>query len=450
MRKIQNRSMLILLLTLAFFAGIVYHITNLSIHASEWASMPINGHIADTTGLDHAGTIYDRNGVILAQSVNGKRIYNEDETTRRACLHVVGDDSINISTAVQTAYRSELGSYNIVFGLGLPESLKKGSDLTLTIDSKMQKAAYEALGSNRGAVVVYNYKTGEILCLASTPAYDPENIPDDIETNDEYEGAYINRCVSATYPPGSTFKLVTAAAALNNVKEAENSTYDCQGSAEIGGKEVTCYEISGLVDMKQAMCESCNLYFGQYAVNLGKDAMTRQAEAMGFNKNITYDGIETAKSVYNVKNATTNDLAWSGVGQYTVLESPLNMAMISASIANGGKAYEPYILKTNPNPLKFEGHKTKTMLDSKTASMLYEMMDYTAANNYGKSSFSDTLDVCAKTGTAEVDEGGAHAWVTGFCKDEDHPLAFAVIVEHGDSGYRAAVPVAASVLAAVA
>ncbi|MDD6488791.1 MAG: penicillin-binding transpeptidase domain-containing protein [Clostridia bacterium] len=456
MKRTRTRSIMVLIMTLAFFAGLIYFIANLAVHSAEWSSMPQNSHLSDSNGLENAGKIYDINGVVLAQSVDGKRVYNEDEEIRKACLHVVGDDTINISTAIQTAYRSELSGYNFIFGLGLPSSVSSGRDITLTIDSNVQKAAYEALGSNRGAIVIYNYKTGEILCMVSTPTYDPQNRPSDIDTNDEYEGAYINRAISASYPPGSTFKLVTAAAALENMDNIEDRTYYCSGSDTIGGKEVTCYQASGEVDFKNALAESCNCYFAQLALDLGKDKMTEQAEKMGFNSSIKFDNIETIDSTYNVSKANDNDLAWSGVGQYTVLETPMNMAVISSAIANGGTPVMPHIIKNISMPFGMKSSdKTSStgsqMMSENTAKTLYDMMDYTVESNYGKSYFSDKLDICAKTGTAEVGNGkGAHAWVTGFAKDKDCPLAFSVIVENGDSGYSVAIPTATAVLNAAA
>lgn len=456
MKKTRTRSVMVLIMTLAFFAGLAYFITNLTIHASEWSSMPQNEHLSDSNGLEHSGKIYDVNGTVLAQSIDGKRVYNEDEKIRKACLHVVGDDTINISTAIQTVYRSELSGYSFIFGLGLPSSISSGRDITLTIDSEVQKAAYEALGSNKGAVVVYNYKTGEIVCMVSTPTYDPQNKPSDIDTNDAYEGAYINRVLSASYPPGSTFKLVTAATALENIENVEDRTYYCTGSDMIGGKKITCYEVSGEVDFKEALAQSCNTYFGHLAVDLGKDKMTKQAEKMGFNSYIGFDNIETVKSTYNVSKADDGDLAWSGVGQYTVLETPINMAMISAAIANEGTPITPHIVKNISLPfgIKSSDRSSSTgsqMMSAKAAQKLYDMMDYTVKSNYGKSSFSDNLDVCAKTGTAEVgNDKGAHAWVTGFTKDNDCPLAFSVIVENGNSGFSVAIPVASRVLNAAA
>ncbi len=456
MRKTRFRSFPVLMITLAFFVGLVYFMINLVIHSSEWASMPYNGHLSESDTLEMTGTITDRNGVILAKTENGERIYNEDEDIRRACLHVVGDNSVNISTAIQTLYRSELSGYNFILGLGSPDFMKTSSDIRLTIDSEVQKAAYKAMGNYKGAVIVYNYKTGEIICMVSTPTYDPENIPEDIDTNSDYEGAYINRTISASYPPGSTFKLITASAALEKDENNEHREYDCIGYTEIGGKTVNCYSVSGHVDMKDALMNSCNAYFAELTVDIGKDSMQKQAEKMGFNSSWRFDGIETVKSSYDVSKADENSLAWSGIGQYTVLESPINMAIRSSAIANGGNSVTPKLIM-NIDTLfggslkQSDNSPSKTMMSAETADKIKDMMDYTVENYYGKSYFSNYLDVCAKTGTAEIsDDGISHAWVTGFTKDEDCPLAFSVIVEKGESGYQVAIPIAGTVLDAAA
>lgn len=448
MKQIRTRSAMILLMTLAFLFGLAYHTANLVIHAQEWALSPYNEHLTAVGDLAYGGTIYDRNGIELAYSSDGVRYYSNDEQIRRSCLHIVGDDSTNIANSIQNIYRSELMGYDFVFAFGMPKNFRKGKDITLTIDTDLQKAALNALGEYKGAVVFYNYQTGEIVCMVSTPAYDPQNVPEDIETNDLYEGAYLNRVLSGVYPPGSTFKLVTGAAGLENIDDIEDKIYLCTGSDKIGGKDIVCESAIGNVNLKDALAFSCNAYFGHLAYDLGKEKMTQQAQKMGFNQRISFDGLETAKSIYDVSEATDNDLAWSGVGQYTVLETPMNMAMISAAIANDGVPVMPYVVQ-NITDSNFHHQRTmgNRMMSSETAQKLYDMMDYTVDINYGKYRFSDTLDVCAKTGTAEAgDYGEAHAWITGFCKDEDCPLAFSVIVEDGGSGYQTAIPVAAAVL----
>ena len=451
MRHTRTRSFPVLMLTLAFFAGIIYFIVNLVINSSVWVSKPYNGHLSDSSGLEYAGKIIDRNGIILAKSEDGKRIYNEDEITRCACLHVVGDDSVNISTAVQTLYRSELSAYDFSFGLGIPNEMKEGKDIHITIDSNVQRAAYEALGDRKGACVVYNYKTGEIICLVSTPTYDPQNVPEDIETNDAYAGAYLNRALSASYPPGSTFKLVTANAALQTMPDITKSTYICPGTEIVGGSNVSCYqnEPHGLLDMKEALAKSCNIYFGKLAVALGRDRMTKTAEQMGFNQHIEFDGIETADSIYDVSTANDNELAWSGIGQYTVLETPVNMAMISGAIANGGTPVKPYFVDSINELSQNTPTLGERMLDKPTADTLREMMEYTALSY---SNLDRHFRVCAKTGTAEISDDGtvAHAWLTGFLIDEECPLAFSVLLERVQTGSAEAIEAANKVLQAVA
>ena len=335
--------------------------------------------------------------------------------------------------------------------MGLPDGLTLGRNIQLTVNSEICKTAYQALGNNRGAVFVYNYKTGEIVAKVSTPSYDPQNIPD-IEGNDEYEGVYVDRSIMATYPPGSTFKLVTASAALENMtkSELENRTYTCTGSDTIGGNKITCYEAHGEENFEQALAHSCNCYFAQLAVDLGADKMTTQANRMGFNKSVSINDIDTAKSVYDVSKADKNQLGWSGVGQYTTLASPMTMAVISGGIANGGTPVMPYLIKQISLPFGLpnipqSGNKGTQMLSEQNAKTLSDMMRYTVENEYYGGGFNG--EICAKTGTAEVGGGeAAHAWVTGFSRDESCPLAFAVIIENGDSGYYTALPVAAQVM----
>ena len=454
---------MIFLMTLAFFAFLTYHTVNLMVHSQEWVTHPMNFHLPDHDELEYAGKILDRNGVVLAQSIDHRRVYHPEETVRKACVHVVGDNSVKIGTAVQTVRRSSLTHFdysgNIVFGLGLPDVFKsgqeivpRGTDIRLTIDSTLQTAALEALGDYKGAVVFYNYKTGEIVCMVSTPTYDPQNVPEDIETNPAYDGAYLNRAVSAAYPPGSTFKLVTAAAAISEAPGIENTEYECIGKDTVGEDTVSCFAVNGIptahgkITLKTALSQSCNLYFAKLALALGKDRMTYYAEKMGFNSSLEFDGISVKSSLYNVSDATENQLAWSGVGQYTVLETPINMAMISAAIANGGTPVMPYLIETIGGKQENTVTMAKPMMSKSAADLLYEMMDETVLYNYGKDTFCAELDVCAKTGTAEVGENIAHAWVTGFCKNEACPLAFAVIAEYGNNSFQAAVPVASKVL----
>ena len=202
---------------------------------------------------------------------------------------------------------------------------------------------------------------------------------------------------------------------------------------------------------KNALADSCNIYFGHLALYLGKEKMTEYAEKFGFNSYMMIDRAQSERSFYNVEKASDNELAWSGVGQYTVMETPINMARISAAIANGGVPVKPYFMKYVEGTLGIMGTEGKTELDERmmekdTAETLRKLMDYTVSKSYGKEYVSTKLDICGKTGTAEVDGALAHAWFTGFSTNEECPIAFAVIVEHGDSGYNVAIPAARAML----
>ena len=456
MKKVLTRSLLTWFLALAFFVGLGYFVVRLALNAEEWAQLPMNAHLS-STGLGKAGAIYDRNGVVLAQSIDGERVYNDDPAVRAAVLHTVGDNGTSIATAVQSVYRNDLVGYNFLLGLGLPESFRSTSDITLTIDANACAAAYNVMAANnyKGAVVVYNYETGEIICKVSTPTYDPLDPPNIVDGDETYDGVYLDKVLSAAYPPGSTFKLITAAAAIDNIDKAADRYLLCEGSTIIGGEYVTCVEPHGEIDMNQALAVSCNIYFAELAVELGPDTMTKYAEDFGFNRSFSVGNNDLRKSVYDVKNADAAALAWSGVGQHTDLANPMHMAMICSAIANGGSPTQPYMIKDvssffkNGGLTAGAGKSGSKMMTSTTANKLADMMRFTVSNHYGDSMFGN-LHVAAKTGTAEVGDGTEDGWIVGFVTDQDCPLAFAVCIENGGFGISSAAPVARAALEASA
>lgn len=172
---------------------------------------PYNQHLVAGGQMTWAGTISDRNGEVLVGSEDGVRSYNSDVGIREATVHTVGDKNGYISTGIQLVYRPQLVGYNPIFGITTITGNSGGGNISLTIDSSLCETAMELLGSRKGAVILYDYTTGDILCKVSTPTFDPENIPDDIDTNDQYKGAYLDRTISSSFTPGSTFKVVTAA-----------------------------------------------------------------------------------------------------------------------------------------------------------------------------------------------------------------------------------------------
>lgn len=453
MKKTRRRSLVLYILSIGFFVGISLFVFRLVSNAETWVMKPINGHLSGDE-LNQSGTIYDTNGVVLAQSKDQKRVYNDDINVRKAMLHVVGDDSPNIATSIQNVYKSELFGYNFVLGLSAPKKLRTSKDITLTLDSNLCKFAYQKLGDNKGAIAVYNYKTGEILCMASTPTYDPENIPDiDSDTTGKYDGVYLNRVLSGALTPGSTFKIITSIAAIDNIPDIYDETFTCKQTKTVNNEKISCIGYHGNIGIKNAFVQSCNITFADIAMDLGADKMTSAANSLGFNHSFYIDGIPLERSVYNVEGATEASLGWSGVGQYNDLVNPAHMMMILGAIADGGTPTNPYMVKYMTSNLGIKSHvgsavKGTRMMSENTAKEVSELMRYAVKNNYGDSMFGN-LEVCAKTGTAEVSSDKSkepHSWMVGFSKDSDCPLAFVVVVENGGSGIKTAGSIAASVM----
>ena len=441
MKNTRNRSIVLALMAFAFLCGIGFFIYRFVTSANLWVLSPINKHLSEVNAT-LVGDILDRNGVVLAHSKNNIRTYNNDETIRKAVLHTVGDKEDQIATSVQKLYHDELSGYNFIFGVNTPKIFKQGKNIQITLDSEICKAALNAIGNHKGAICIYNYKTGEIVCMVSTPTFDPYH--PEVVTNDktgQYEGAYINRVISSSFAPGSVFKLLTTAAGLTFFDNIEDKIYSCHQTEVVNGEKITCLSNHGDIKLKNAMMESCNIYFAKLAIDLGKSNMTKMANEMGFNKNFSFDRLTTKKSVYDVSDADDYYLGWSGVGQHKDLLNPMHSTILMGSIANSGLAVFPCIVKRDQVNKKVERFLTKEVADK-----LKEMMRYNVTANYGDSMFPG-LNVCAKTGTAEVGENQKpHGWMVGFSSKEETPLAFSVVVENSGYGSKTAGPIASKVL----
>ncbi len=427
---------MILMLSL-FLAAFSYFIFLYIFSAQDWALFPSNRHVYQNGSVLNAGDITDAEGVVLCSTQNGERIYNEDKYIRLATLHAVGDLDGFIATGVHTAMRDKVTGFDKINGLYNISG--KGNDIALTIDSRLCVKAYEQLEGKSGTIAMYNYRTGELVCMASSPSFD---VNSSFEASDGDEGVYMNRFLSSTFTPGSTFKVVTACAAIGTFDDAFEREYVCNGGTTINGEWVACTGNHGTITLKDAFAYSCNSYFSQLTVDLGKDTMTEYAEKLGFNGEFDLDGIKAATSSYNVEAAKTIDLAWSGIGQYKDLFNPLQYLTAIGAIANGGTAIKPYIVSSIKNDLGFELYKAKSekieMLDKYIADSVADLMDNTVQVYYKKERFGN-LDVCAKTGTAEIAKDDIpHSVLVGFVKDDDMPFAFVAIVENGGSGNGAA------------
>lgn len=454
MKTVGFRSIVLYILLFAFLGGTGYLVVNLFLHGNQWAMQPYNGHIYAESSTVKMGDIKDKNGNLLATTEDGRRLYSESETVRRALLHTVGDPYGNISTSVEYTMRSKLTGYNVITGLNDTFLNSLGRNLDLTVDQNACVAAYNALDGHNGAVIVYNYKTGDILCKVSAPTFDPASVPEDIDENDAYKGAYLDHTLASSFTPGSIFKIVTAAAAMEKWPDSwSERTYECSGSTEIGGDSITCLndEAHGTQDMFAALGNSCNVYFAHLANDIGGEALQKKAEDMGFNKQLTFGTVPVSESTIDLSKANANQLGWAGVGQYTVLSNPYHMMALMGAVAGGGDYVQPRLTKDANLFSSLIPGESRELVTASEAAQLKTLLRSNVENYYGDWLFPEGMNVCAKTGTGEVGEGKApNCWMVGFCDSEDYPYAFAVLVEEGAGGIESAGTVASAVLNALA
>lgn len=456
MKTLSRRAWVLYLLAIAFIVGACILFYTFYTNADSWAMKKANRHIYSSGTLTTAGAVYDETGAVLAQTVDGKRTYNKDKDIRISTLHILGDSQGYISTGVQTSYKDVLTGYNFVDGIYDLKKYGKGSDITLTINAELNKAAYEALGNNKGTVGVYNYKTGELLCVVSKPSYDIMNKPTESINNDKtgaYDGVYLNRFFSGVYTPGSTFKVITSACAIDNIPDIDSQTFKCTGEYKVDGSSVKCLSKHGTIGFEKALNQSCNSAFAQIAIQLGAENLTNTVNSLGFGQTYKIGNIRLAKSSFDLTNASELDIGWAGIGQYTTRVNPCHMLMIVGAIANGGTSPMPYFIKSVTSPTgsvkTTQTSYLQPYFSESTAAKLNDMLRSDVVNYYGDGKFSG-LKMCGKTGTAEVstDENGLdpHAWFIGYSQREDLPLAIVVVVENGGGGSSVAIPVASKTM----
>ncbi|MET9089127.1 penicillin-binding transpeptidase domain-containing protein [Streptomyces sp. NPDC004237] len=350
-------------------------------------------------------------------------------------------------------------------------------DVVTTIDPAVQKAAYKALGGNKGAAVAMDPRTGKILAVVSTPSYDPSSLTDANtagtawkKLNADSDKPLTNRALRQPLPPGSTFKLVVAAAALEDGLYANVDTrtdspdpYTLPGTTTPLKNENTsapCEDAS----IRTALRFSCNNVFGKMAVDLGQDKVRAMAEKFGFNDDKLDVPVRAYTSVYP-KDMDKAQTGLSGIGQFDVTATPLQMAMVSAAIANGGKLVSPHMVSqitdSGGDVLKNydDEASSKEIVSSSTAEQLQSAMQTVVEDGTGTNARIDGVTVGGKTGTAQHGENNSktpYAWFTSYGKSDStgKEVAVAVMVEQSDaarsevSGNGLAAPVAKAMMEA--
>lgn len=435
MRITAKRAAVIYALILAFIAGIAIFVVSLVLNGSQWASHKANRHIYSGGTIVNAGAIYDINGVELAKSSDNERVFSGSEAVRKSALHVVGDTAGYISTGTHYLYRDVLSGYSKIEGIYNLKQSGTGTDITLNIDSEANKVAYNALGDYNGAVAVYNYKTGQLLCSVSKPTYDIKNRPEDLLTNEEYSGVFLDNVISGIYTPGSIMKIVTAACAIENIPDIDARVFECDGEYETGDGTVICNGEHGEQSFQEAMNNSCNSAFARISVELGAAKLKATAQSMGFNNQLYAKEIRLTKSRFDPSDKSKTELGWAGIGQSTTYVNPAHFLSIMGAIANGGTGYAPDRIRSTGTVSEIVGRMPEEIITIKpeTAARLNVLLRSNVADKYGDWKF-ENLQMCGKTGTAQIDNAKSHSWFVGYSQRADLPLAVVCIAEHGGQG----------------
>ena len=459
-KVIKRRMHMLVMLMLAMFAlMIAYFCYSVYFYGGRWVANPHNPRISHEKQQVIMGAVTDRDGVRLAWTdETGERRYHNSRATRMAVSQVVGDSGGKVSTGVDTFHAQYMLGFksSVVERVGdaLRGAPQRGDDLQLTISERLSRYISEEFPEGkRGAVVVMNYQTNEVLAMVSMPQFDPVNL--DAALDDEEAGALVNRATQGLYPPGSTFKIVTMASALENLPDLQDFAFNCTGYYPVGNYSVTEKEGHGMQSLSDAFAASCNTTFAALSQELGYEMLGDTAQKLGFNENFMFGDMIVYNSSYPIDDLSPEDLAWSSIGQGRVLATPMHMTLIASAIAGGGVMHEPHLIRriTTPQggtralPGSFEGVR---VMESETAQRLEKEMIRVVRSGTGtRAALGNGYVVAGKTGSAEASNDKSiesHAWFVGYITNDNAPYAISVVVENGGSGGGVAAPLARKTL----
>lgn len=451
----------VMLLFSVLFALLVANLTLIMVvQADDYRNMPGNNHTLAREAKTERGTISTYDGTVLARSekqADGtyERVYPAGDLAS----HVVGYASTRYGTSgIEAAYNETLkGQQNFASWTDVLNSLAginaPGNDIVLTLNSKIQQAAQDALAGEVGACVVMDPETGAVLALASSPTYAAQDVEALIqqaaEGGGESSSELYNRATQALYAPGSTFKMVTLATALQDGVATEETLYDSPAEMDIGNAPVSNVNDNdyGTISLARATEVSSNTVYGQLGVQIGAERLVSGAERFGFNESIDFDLPLATSLMPDPDEMTEWETAWAAAGEPVgTHESPagpqatvLEMAMVGSAIANGGTMMQPYLVDGiyNANGERsYTGQPTKLMqaIDEGTAERVLDVLKGVVTDGSGAAAAVEGVSVAGKTGTAERGDGTADSWFVGIAPAENPRVVVAIVIEKGDSG----------------
>lgn len=402
------------------------------------------------------GDIKSSDGEIIATTkVDGQnetRVYPFD----RLYCHVVGytdKGKYGLESAETFTLTSVHGNFLEQVSSTLLHKKMKADTIVTTLNHHLQEVAYEALGDKKGAVVAMEPTTGKILAMVSKPGFNPNRLKEDWDfINSEEEQAnsrLLNRATQGIYPPGSTFKLLTALEFMREFPNYQDFSYDCKGTGQFFGVSIQCYNKTkhGNVDLKKAIAHSCNTAFAQIGTKINKAKMYQLCETMLFNRPL-HVNFPYKKSRYILNEQSSNkDVPQTVIGQGDIGMTPLHLAMVTSAIANSGTMMKPYLVDRiqtydGKNVSKYTGKSYGTVMTVQEANVLTDMMKETVNVGTGTKLKNSSYSVACKTGTAEYEEGKKpHSWCTAFAPADNPKIVVCIIVESSGSGSSYALPI---------
>lgn len=467
MKQQRLKFKILALLLFGMFALLaVYGGYSVITYGNRWFSFSRNPRVRAQKASVIAGDILDRSGVLLATTVDGQRVYQADEASRRATVHLLGDSQGQVSNGVETFQTSYLYGFQTSLGERVSALLsgqqRRGDNVTLTIDSRLCTEitryfdAHELSRGKKGATVVMNYVTGEVLALVSLPNFDPQNITS--ATHQDAGQPFWNRATQSVYPPGSSFKIITTDAALTHIPSITTREIACTGGLDVDGQAIRDYGNAkhDSLTLRRAFTTSCNNAYALMALTMKDEALRKAAESFGFNDNFLFRDLVVENSTYPTTNRTSFEVASSGFGQSAIAASPMHMCMVAAAVANDGVMMEPRLLRevrsvTGSLRTAFESKVYRTATTPENAAILQEYMQAVVTSGTGTRAKVSGLTICGKTGSAESSLKGAdvtYGWFVGYIDSAELPFAVAVLVEDipdGEGGGSAAAPIAGDI-----
>ncbi len=439
------------------FIGLVVYLVRFMIYDSTAViTSPFNKRTSKIQESVKRGKIMSANDKVLAETVSedgqeATRVYPYENMF----AHVVGY-SKHGKGGIESAYNYQLLTSHTDVMTQIKSSIKggkkEGDTVFTTLDTRLQNAAYEAMSGYRGAVVAIEPKTGKVRAMVSKPDFDPNTLDEEWESisADSESGVLVNRCIQGVYPPGSTYKVLTALEYIKeNPDDYNDFSYNCTGETILNSVHISCYhdQQHGEENLSQAFAKSCNTAFVTIGTSLNKKKYIKLNENLLFNTEIDFDLPVTKSSFELTTSSEESEIPQTVIGQGKTLMTPFHNALLMCAVANDGVLMKPILVDKIES---VEGNEVftakkeeyKELMSSEESSILKDLLKDVVEDGTASVLQSDMYTAAGKTGTAENEKEEPHSWFVGFSNVEDPDLVVCVIVENQGAGSEYATPIA--------